>query len=66
MPYLQFLGLDGRYIGGELTYPNRTSPHTWGTNLHTVPQQYTISPCHAQRYMGICGIHEEFQNVYSI
>ena len=25
-------------IEGELIYPNGATPHTWGTNLHTIPQ----------------------------
>lgn len=35
MPYLQYLGWWG--VGGELTCPSRKSPHTWGTNLCTMP-----------------------------
>ena len=46
MPYIQHLGLDDGGVGGEFTYPNGTSPHTWGTNLHTtssyVPLTNTI------------------------
>lgn len=24
-------------VGGELTYPDDTSPNTWDINLHTIP-----------------------------
>ena len=31
-----------REIGGELTYPNGTSPHTWGTILYTISLTNTL------------------------
>ena len=36
---------------GELTCPNGTSPHTWGTILHTT---HPISPCCAHCDREIC------------
>ena len=46
-------------IGGELTCPNGTSPHTWGTILHTIPlhisYKYSISPCCRQCVTGRYG-----------
>ena len=50
-------------IGGELTYPNGASPHTWDTNLCTIPlHKYPYLPVvHSvwQRGMGICEIHKK-------
>ena len=46
-------------IGGELTCPNWTSPHVWGTILHTIPlhisYKYLISPCCGQWVTGRYG-----------
>ena len=51
-------------IGGELTYPNGASPHSWGINLHTIPlHKHPYLPVvHSvwQGDRGICGIHKEF------
>ena len=30
-------------VGRELTYPDRTSPHSWGTNLRTIPLHIHVS-----------------------
>ena len=41
-------------IGGELTCPNGTSPHTWGT-LYIYCLQIPTSPCCAQCVTGRYG-----------
>ena len=42
-PYRHYLGLDGG-VGGELTYHNGTSPHTWAQTCIPSPYKYPISP----------------------
>ena len=44
-------------IGGELTCPNETSPHTWSTILHTIPLMNTpyTYPCCGQCVTGRYG-----------
>ena len=59
--YAPIDGIPGAWWGkrGELTYPNGTSPHTWGTILRTIPlhipYKYPISPCCAQCVTGRYG-----------
>ena len=75
MLYQQYTwGLMG--VGGELTYRAGTSPHTWGTNLCTIPPNIsykypTVVHSVWQGDMSICVIHKELskdmkEGIYTI
>ena len=66
MPYLQYLGLDRpgwEIIGGELTCPNETSPHTWDTILYTIPLQIAHISLSEQCMTGRCSDREIWVSV---